>query len=297
MASSKTKMAAKSMPAADDDGAGRFLDVDVVPRRMLMAIEGYQNRPLVSLEEAVAPLLEIVPTIGRKADQAKEDAKREKTESLPIEQHAAIKLYTMEWSSYNRSLYYCLNEALRDEDRDRLKPWFLYLKLLLTALLQLPSTSCKVFRGMKKDLRNEYPAGTHVLWWGFSSCTSDRELMRRDRFLGSRGPRTLFSIEARTAKDIVSFSRYRTERELLLLPARQFEVLSCRPHDDGLVEIHMKEISESLTNINLLDPVRTDLLSPYSTRFDCCSILVSECSIAVRCRSATQTVEYVPYPC
>ncbi|CAF3414477.1 unnamed protein product, partial [Rotaria sp. Silwood2] len=37
------------------------------------------------------------------------------------------------------SLYLLLNRSLRAAIRDDLKPWFLYLKLFLTALHKLPS--------------------------------------------------------------------------------------------------------------------------------------------------------------
>ena len=51
---------------------------------------------------------------------------------------AAIALYTMEWTPFYESIYHLLNTNLRDENRDALKPWFLYLKLLITALQRLP---------------------------------------------------------------------------------------------------------------------------------------------------------------
>ena len=238
-----------------NDGTDYDLDGDAVPRRMLTSMEGYQHMPLVSLEEAVEPLLSFAPTMGMRVAMAKRYAKKEKTDLLPIDQHAAIKLYTMDWSPANQTLYYCLNAALRDQCRDKLKPWFLYLKLLLTALSQLPAISRNVFRGVKRDLREEYPTGAHVVWWAFSSCTTDMNLLKEDKFLDTKGPRTFFIIEAQTAKDIRPFSQYKADSEFLLPPARQFEVLSCCTHGDGLVIIRMKEINVSHSLINV-EPVK-----------------------------------------
>ena len=248
-------MASKEEQVLLKDETDCDLDVDTVPQRTIMPIEGYQRMPLVSLEEAVMPLLTFTATIDRKAELAKCYAKEEKSTLLPIDQHAAIKLYTMEWSPATQSLYYCLNTALRDQCREKLKPWFLYLKLLLTAVAQLPSTTCNVLRGVRKDLRAEYRTGTRVVWWSFSSCTTDMGLLKGKKFLGARGPRTVFIIEARTAKNIRPFSQFKKDSELLLAPGAQFEVLRCFERDDGLVLVHMKEINVAYSLIDFPEPV------------------------------------------
>ena len=46
-------------------------------------------------------------------------------------------------------LFAKLNELLRDEDRSKLKPFFPYLKLLLTALDRLPNIKQMVGGGMR----------------------------------------------------------------------------------------------------------------------------------------------------
>ncbi|CAF4077434.1 unnamed protein product, partial [Rotaria sp. Silwood1] len=43
----------------------RFADLGTLPKRMLAPIEGYENMPVVSLEEAVKPLVSIVPKVER----------------------------------------------------------------------------------------------------------------------------------------------------------------------------------------------------------------------------------------
>ncbi|CAF4232834.1 unnamed protein product, partial [Rotaria magnacalcarata] len=45
--------------------ATRFADLGVLPKRMLAPIEGYDKSPLVTLEEAVKPLIKIVPKVER----------------------------------------------------------------------------------------------------------------------------------------------------------------------------------------------------------------------------------------
>ncbi|CAF4254740.1 unnamed protein product, partial [Rotaria sordida] len=48
---------------ASGNGALRFADFGALPKRMLAPIEGYENMPVVPLEEAVKPLVKIVPKI------------------------------------------------------------------------------------------------------------------------------------------------------------------------------------------------------------------------------------------
>lgn len=50
-------------------------------------------------------------------------------------------------------LYEDLNRLLRDEDRDKLRVYFPYLKLLLTALDKLPDVEATVYRGVKVHRR------------------------------------------------------------------------------------------------------------------------------------------------
>ena len=46
-------------------------------------------------------------------------------------------LYSMEWQPKEHSLNLILNRTLRDENREKLKPWFLYLKLILFCFILL----------------------------------------------------------------------------------------------------------------------------------------------------------------
>ncbi len=41
----------------------RFFDIATEPRQMLLPIQGYEKMPIVSLEEAVNPLVSLIPDI------------------------------------------------------------------------------------------------------------------------------------------------------------------------------------------------------------------------------------------
>jgi hypothetical protein len=218
----------------------RFFDIVAEPRRMLLPIKGFEERPLVSLEAAVIPLVSVIPDVEQMVWIAKQNCSHPK-DGLNSDESASIMLYTMEWQPYEKSFYIILNTALRAASRNELKPWFSYLRLIVHALEKLPSTHHVVYRGVKLDLTNEYCRGNTVVWWGFSSCTAAIETLQDEQYLGKIGVRTLFSIECNAGKNIRSHSFYTKEDEVLLLPARQFEVVGCLDQGNGLHVIQLRE--------------------------------------------------------
>lgn len=127
----------------------RMSDIIKEPNKMLMPIQRYEKMPLVSLEEAVLPLISILPRIENYVFIAKHRCESESVDGLTQDQSASIMLYTMEWEPQEQCLYFVLNATLRSEDRGKLKPWFSYLKLIFTSLSRLPSSSRFVYRGVK----------------------------------------------------------------------------------------------------------------------------------------------------
>ncbi|CAF1592868.1 unnamed protein product [Adineta ricciae] len=228
----------------------RFSDVGALPNRMFAPIEGYEHMPLVSLEEAVEPLVNIVPKVQRNVFIVKQNCQHPE-DGLSSDESASIMLYTFESKPHESSLYVILNAALRLEKREQLVPWFLYLRLILTALGKLPSERRFVVRGVKADLRAEYPKGNTFIWWGFSSCTSTVEVLECEGFFGKTGTRTLFQIDCYTGKDVKNHSFIRAEEEILLLPARQFQITSCLDSGNGLHIIQLKEIKPSFPLLEL----------------------------------------------
>jgi hypothetical protein len=241
-----------------NSSALRFADVGVLPKRMLAPIEGYENEPIVSLEEAVKPLVDIVPKIERNVFIVKQNC-AEPEDGLSTDESASIMLYTYESMPHKHSLYIILNATLREEQRQKLIPWFRYLRLVLTALARLPSERCFVNRGVKEDLRAQYPIGKSFIWWGFSSCTSSIGVLENEQFFGKTGTRTLFQIVCHTAKNIKNHSFLPTEDEILLLPARQFVVKGCLDSGNGL---HIIQLEETDPVYPLLEPVSVPVVQP-----------------------------------
>ncbi|CAF3762605.1 unnamed protein product [Rotaria sp. Silwood1] len=219
------------------------------PDASLQPLEDYQESELVSLEKAIEPIKALFLNLPRDVWIAKKASKNPADDISPDES-AAIHLYTMEVKS--RSLYSILNEMLRDRDRRKLKPWFPYLKLFISALFKIrPCTAKMIYRGVKVDLHLKYHRGEHYTWWAFTSCTLSLEVLEQPMYLGKTGPRTLFNIECMNGKAIKSHSYFKTEDEILILPGFYFEVVSKVDAGNGLYIIHVRELSPPFV---LLEP-------------------------------------------
>ncbi|CAF2177008.1 unnamed protein product [Rotaria magnacalcarata] len=173
---------------------------DGEPRRMLLPIQGFEEMPLVSLEETISPLVLPIPDVEQMVWIAKQNCINPK-DDLTID-----------------------DSALRAGVREQLKLWFLYLRLITNALQKPPSTHHVFYRGVKSDFSTECSRGSTVIWWGFSSCTVSTETLQNECFFGKEGIRTFFSIECELGKNIRSHSFCGEADEVLLL-ARQFEVI------------------------------------------------------------------------
>merc|ERR1719443_2787467 len=74
--------------------------------------------------------------------------------------YGAILLYT------SNAIYKQLNQALRDEDRDKVNNYFPYLRMLFEACARLPTNKKTLWRGLGVDLYSTYKVGSTVIWWG-----------------------------------------------------------------------------------------------------------------------------------
>ncbi|CAF1631476.1 unnamed protein product [Adineta ricciae] len=210
--------------------------------RLLAPVSGYQDKPLVSLEESIEPVAHLFEEIASNIWVSKVNCQNP-ANGLTQDEAASIHLYTMQFST-DPSLYHVLNEKLRSENRNSLKPWFSYLKLFLTALHKLPSHAQTVWRGIRNvDLSSKYPTGSKFAWWSVSSCTISMEVLEAEHFLGNTGLRTLFSIECQNGKYIVPYSYFKDqEKEVVLMPGSYFEVIGQLHPAKDLHIIHVKEI-------------------------------------------------------
>ncbi|CAF1488770.1 unnamed protein product [Adineta ricciae] len=229
----------------------RFLNVvEEESLEMISSIEDYESTPVVSLHQAILPLTSVVPEVERMVQIIKTNC-GEPRDGLSRDESNSIRLYTLEWQPLQSSVQHLLNKTLRSGDRQQLRPWHLFLRLLLTALLHLPSTPLIVFRSANMDLSSKYAVGKTITWCGFSSCVKRTNQLEKHLHLNWAGRKTLFLIKCYSGKDIHQHSMHDNDNEVLLPPARQFNVVSSKGRGKGLcvIELNAIEPAWSIRNV------------------------------------------------
>jgi Ran GTPase-activating protein (RanGAP) involved in mRNA processing and transport len=89
-----------------------------------------------------------------------------------------------------------------------------------------------------------------------------RDLLESDKYIGNKGVRTLFHIKCKTGKSICLHSYSKQDKEILLLPATQFQVMNQEILTDNLFIIYLREIQPQYT---LLQP-------PFDTDYSIVSL-------------------------
>jgi len=233
--------------------------------KILGPIIGYAQEPLLPLADACAPLITIVHSIMTCVSVALMCTLDKPADGLTHDEAASIRLYTMEWTDGNKSLYSILNHTLRTADREDLRPWFKYLKLFLTALAKIPCVPPQtVWRGVRGIISDDFPRGTQVTWWAFTSCTATLTVLESDLYLGNTGERTLFSIEVLNARNIRAHSNFATEDEILMLPGTYMEVQS---QFNPAPDLHIIHLKQKIPEETLLEPPFEGILNIVNNLF------------------------------
>lgn len=193
-------------------------------------ISGYQSVPLMSLEDAVQSIEQLVPGILTYVTTAKEQCT--KNIKLNINESAAIYLYTMESPFYAH-----INKTLRNENRSDLQPWFAYLKLFITALWKLPPCVVTLWRGVYRVVASGFNEHDVHIWWSINSCS--RHLDLAHGFTCGNG--TLFCIESIHGRDIQMYSDQKTEGEVVLMPGTRLRVKGKPSDRNGVSVVHLQE--------------------------------------------------------
>jgi hypothetical protein len=204
---------------------------------VLPAIAGIMDSSALPFSDAVGSLASEIAGLEYYAKRSQEYAQQNvSAKGLVVDEIAAVYLYTTESSFYKR-----LNSALREADRGKVKPFFGYLRLLLSALSKLTNYAGSLWRGVAADLRPQYPKDRTITWWGVSSCTAKRSVAAG--FIGSTGKRTLFEVIPIQAVSIRRYSAFTGEDEYLLTPGAQLKVTDVKSEAGGLCTIKLEELA------------------------------------------------------
>jgi len=138
-------------------------------------IEGYQDEPLVSLEEALQTFDDEIDQLSHYIKEAKEKFPYPSKHNLSSDESAAIYIYTNKWG--HGCLYDRLQEAWESEDRSELKPWFKYLRLFKSAFDKLPDAKTEIWQGKSfdKTLTEQLSSKSPLLFTSMGLCSSSEK--------------------------------------------------------------------------------------------------------------------------
>jgi len=206
---------------------------------MLGPIHGVMKVPRMSLIDAAAATgLADLDACAFLASEHGAQLTKNDAHGLTKDEAAALNLYTME-----SELYPALNRLLRSKERQQLKAFFPFLQLMLRAKAKMPAFVGTIWRGVKADLRKQYPKGREMYWWAFSSCTKTMSTLTDPKFLGKKGARTIFNVQVQSGIDIAHYSVFEdAEAEVLLFPGMKLKVIDTLEAGSGLHIIHLEEV-------------------------------------------------------
>lgn len=98
--------------------------------RLLVAIRGYEDKPILPLTETVQHISTFFNDIEDYIYVALHNCKNP-ADGLNQQESASIQLYTMQFND-GPSLYYLLNQSLRAENRDRIKTMVSVSEIILS---------------------------------------------------------------------------------------------------------------------------------------------------------------------
>lgn len=235
--------------STESDVCNRYFETGEDVNLILPPIQGYEVQPLVTLDRALERLVHNIEQLDHMIHNVKTKF-IPKSKILTEDEELSIKLYTYEWSQSGKSFYNHLNNALRQENRQALKPWFLYLRLFIGALTKLTEETPKIlYRAVPETMGHNYKKGEEITWWGFSSCTTSLGVLKD--FLNDSESRTIFNIFCKSSYRISEYSAHPKEHECILLPGRVFKVQENYKDKGNLHIIELVEIEPKFPNLYL----------------------------------------------
>ena len=94
------------------------------------------------------------------------------------------------------TFYSDMNNKCYDKDRKKIAPYGKYMVGLVKHMKEVPPyPNSNVTRGVKADLKADYPEGREFTWYGFCSTTKSMKVLSNPMFCGDAGKRTIFAIQ------------------------------------------------------------------------------------------------------
>lgn len=159
---------------------------------------------------------------------------------------AAIVAYTHDTGRKDGSLYFELNNSLRERTIDGretvMRTWGVVAHFVLKGLSRLEAVCSVVYRGLpeKETVLKQYKLGRPIQWGAFTSTSLSRDTAKR--FLaGSKDSSIILKIVVTTGRKLGPLSFFPSEDEVLLSPRCRFVVSSLPYTEDGYTFLELVE--------------------------------------------------------
>lgn len=177
----------------------------------LRLIRGYEEEPVVFLEEALKPFDGRIDDLAAQINQAKTNCYSSNPHGLTHDESAAIYLYSMQGDgdSVYGHLEKAWEEAGKANNRSYMVPWFRYLKLLRSALDKLPDAEGEVWQGTASDpdLAKTLRVGSSHFYSGLGSCAGSPEELNHDPRGKSEAQKALGPNKSTDAKEVAEHKK------------------------------------------------------------------------------------------
>ncbi|CAF2844123.1 unnamed protein product, partial [Rotaria sp. Silwood2] len=152
---------------------------------------------------------------------------------------AAVQLYVMEWG--NEPLCKLLNEALKSNHQDKLKPWLPYFQLFRAGVERFPLFKKECWCGTDTNIGSNFNKGQIVTWQGITSCSRSQDFILK-HCVGTSG--TLVKVNATNGKDIFNNTLDPNTREVILMPGTTLVVkrVALHPNNSKITLVELEEI-------------------------------------------------------
>lgn len=184
------------------------------------AIDEYETKETVSIDTMLEPFLASTDQLEDHLKKAKFLPNMNTQHGLNEDQIAAVYLYADDWSE--NSLHRQLNQALQSGNKETIKPWLGFLKLLNSALEKLPTVKGTIYRGLPKNIETQLKDKSEIVLWQYVSCSTSSGII--NSILDENS--IVCSIESLSAKNITGYTPYSADFEVLLLPGTFLHIKS-----------------------------------------------------------------------
>ena len=219
-------------------GGHRFGDIAITTNDPKKLLEGYEDEPLVSLEEALKPFHGQIDQLPERIKEAKKKCNHSSKHKLTEDESAAIYIYSMSWT--RTCVYDRLQEALKQGDRAEVKRWFKFIKLFKSGLDKLPEVKGEVWQGTEYNEKKEklFTSDEKQLFVGLGSCSPSDKDLKQQLGRDAAGRKILIGYGPFVkARDVTGYTA-NNYPELIVFPGAKVGKADTKTDPDGTVYIH-----------------------------------------------------------